>query len=140
MASRSTIPERTVSVTSPCGEDGSGHLKDRRDSEGLLHGEGSRAHGGTEGVGDVIAANVEGHKDSEDNCCNKDYLVGSLSNFSVAPNDEKDQGDSRDGAEEQVPNPVLVLAIHRLKIRHRRRGGAQNVVPFMKRTLRDETV
>ena len=120
------------------GEDRAGYLKNRRNSEGLLHREGSRTHGGTERVGDVIATNVEGHEYGEDDRGNKDDLVSALSNLSVAPNDEEDKSNSGDDAEEQVPNPVLVLTIHRFEIRHRRRGGAQNVVPFMKRTLRDE--
>ena len=112
------------------GENGAGDLEDGRNSKGLFHGQRAGTHGGAEGVGDVIATDVEGHEKGEDNGSDQKDAVGAFGNLAVAPNDKEDESYGGENAEEQVPNPISVLSVHGLEVRHRRCGGAQNVGPF----------
>ena len=99
------------------GEDGAGDLEDGGDDEGLLHGQRPGTYGGAEGVGNVIAANIEGHEKSEENGSAKENGLRAI-DVVVAPDHKTDEGNGGKAAKDGVPNPVVALAIDGLNVRH----------------------
>ena len=99
------------------GEDGARNLEDGGDNEGLLHRQRSGAYGGTEGIGDVIAANIEGHEKGEENGGAKENGLRAA-DVVVAPDHKADEGNGGKAAKNGVPNPVAALAVDGLNVRH----------------------
>ncbi len=89
------------------GEQRATDFEDCCNKECLLHGQGSCAHGGAEGVGDVIAADVEGHETAQDDGDNHECHVGTRVDVVLGPENKPDEGGSGHQAEEQVPRPVI---------------------------------
>lgn len=99
------------------GEDGARDLEDGGYNEGLLHGQRSGTYGGTERIGNVIAANIEGNEKSEENGSAKENGLRAI-DVVVAPDHKTDEGNGCEAAKDGVPNSVVALAVGGLNVLH----------------------
>ena len=100
--------DRVGDVTA--GEQGAADLEDCGDEQCLLHRQGAGADGGAEGVGDVVAADVEGHEGTEDDRGDEHHAGCVAAHEVEGPQGEGDEGDRQQATEGQMPEAVVAAA------------------------------